>query len=49
MKTWNGMMNKERKALLKSMKPQAMKNTSGATIPEAKYNGGFAVHSKSTR
>ena len=39
------MMKNERKALLKSMKPQAMKNTSGATIPEAKYNGGFAVHS----
>jgi len=49
MKTWNGMMNNERKALLKSMKPQAMKNTSGATIPEARHNGGFVVHSKSTR
>ena len=49
MKTWNSMMNNERKALLKSMKPQAMKNTSGATIPEARYNGAFAVHSKATR
>ena len=49
MKTWNSMMNNERKALLKSMKPQAMKSISGATIPEAKTNGGFAVHSKSTR
>ena len=49
MKTWNSMMNNERKALLKSMKPQAMKNTSGATIPEAKGSGAFAVHSKATR
>ena len=49
MKTWNSMMNNERKALLKSMKPQAMKNTSGATIPEAKSNGAYAIHSKATR
>lgn len=49
MKTWNSMMNNERKALLKSMKPQAIKNISGATIPEVRHNGGFAVHSKSTR
>jgi hypothetical protein len=49
MKTWNSMMENERKALLKSMKPQAMKNTSGATIPEAKTNGAYAIHSKATR
>ena len=49
MKTWNNMMKNERKALLKSMKPQVMKNISGATIPEAKTNGAYAVHSKATR
>ena len=49
MNTWNNMIKNERKALLKSMKPQAMKNTSGATIPEAKSNGAYAIHSKATR
>ena len=49
MNTWTKAMAAERAALLKSMKPQAMKNTSGATIPEAKSNGAYAVHSKATR
>ena len=49
MNTWNNKMKNERKALLKSMKTQAMKNTSGATIPEAKSNGAYVIHSKVTR
>mgnify|MGYP006207456373 CR=1 FL=1 len=49
MNTWNNKMKNERKALLKSMKTQAMKNTSGATIPEAKSSGAYAINSKATR
>jgi len=49
MNTWNNMIKNERKALLKSMKTQAMKNTSGATIPEAKSNGAYAINAKATR
>ena len=49
MNTWNNKMKNEKEALLKSMKPQAMRNTSGATIPEAKGSGAYVIHSKASR